>query len=72
MPEYEFSLTRILPYKEDSVLIWKNMGQRKPVFLHILRSVNAFQYFVLFVLEYLKSFHIKEKFHKMGKNGVYN
>ena len=43
MPEYGFSLTRIFPYKErfvDSVLVPENTGQRKPVFWHILRSVN--------------------------------
>ena len=45
MPKYEFSVNRILPFKdktEDSVLIRKNMCQRKPVFLHILRSSHAF------------------------------
>ena len=38
-----FSLTRILPYKDriyDSVLIRENMGQWKPVFSHIFRSVS--------------------------------
>ena len=42
MPEYGFSLNRIFPYKDgifDSVLICEYMGQRKPVFLHIFRSV---------------------------------
>ena len=41
MREYEFSLTRIHPYKDriwDSVLIRENTGQWKPVFSHILCS----------------------------------
>ena len=41
MREYEFLLTRILPYKGkiyDFVLIRENTGQRKPVFSHILCS----------------------------------
>ena len=40
MAEYGFSLTLIFPYKArmyDSVLIREDKGQRKPVFLHILR-----------------------------------
>ena len=41
MAEYGFPLTRIFPNKiEDSVLIRGNVGQRKPIFWHILRSVN--------------------------------
>ena len=43
MPEYGFSMTRILPYKDrivGSVLIQENTGQRKPVFWHILRSAR--------------------------------
>ena len=45
MRECEFSLTRILLYKDkvvDSVLIWENTGQSKPVFSHILCSVAFF------------------------------
>ena len=41
MREYEFSLTRFLPYKDkiyDFLLIRENTGQWKPVFSHILRS----------------------------------
>ena len=41
MPEYEFCLICIFPYKDrayDSAFIRENTGQRKPVFLHILRS----------------------------------
>ena len=42
MQKYEFLLTRIFPYKVesiiDSVLIRKNTGQRKPVYSHILHS----------------------------------
>ena len=43
MREYGFSLTRILPSKDriyDSVFIWDNTGQWKPVFSHILCSVK--------------------------------
>ena len=39
MREYEFSLIRILPYKDrivNSVLIRENTGQWKPAFSHIL------------------------------------
>ena len=35
MPEYEFSLTHNLPYKDrilDFILIRENTSQRKPVF----------------------------------------
>ena len=42
MPEYGFSLTGIIPYKDrivDFVLIWKNTCQGKPVFWHILLNV---------------------------------
>ena len=40
MREYGFSLTGIFLHKDriyDSALIRENAGQRKPVFLHILR-----------------------------------
>ena len=43
MREYGFSLTRILPYRDriiDSVLIWENTGQWKPVFFSILWNVQ--------------------------------
>ena len=46
MREYRFSLTRILPYKDrivDSDLIRENMGQWKPAFSLILRSVRREQ-----------------------------
>ena len=39
-----FSQARIFPYKDeiyDSVHIWENTDQRKPVFCHILRSVGG-------------------------------
>ena len=42
--EYEFSLTRILPYNDkiyDSVLIRENTDQWKPVPLHVLPSVTS-------------------------------
>ena len=42
MPEYGFSLFRIQRI-EDSVLIRKNMGQRKPVFWHILLSLQLYK-----------------------------
>ena len=51
MREYGFSQTRILSYmdrKVDSVLIRQNMGQWKPVFLHILCSVWAVEFRPLF------------------------
>ena len=38
----QFSLTGFFPYKDkivDSVFIWKNTGQRKPLFWHILRNL---------------------------------
>ena len=41
MPEYEFSLIRIFPYKDkivDPVLIEKKTGQRKTVFWHTFHS----------------------------------
>ena len=41
MPEYGFSMTCIIPYKDrifDSVLIREYTGQRKPVLWHILGS----------------------------------
>ena len=41
MREYRFSVTHIFPYKDrivDSVFIWENAGQLKPVFSHILCS----------------------------------
>ena len=41
MREYGFSLTRILPYK-DSVLIWENVFQWKPLFSHILCTDTPF------------------------------
>ena len=43
MREYGFSLSRILPYKDrnyDSFLIRKNMGQWKPLFSHLLCTLN--------------------------------
>ena len=42
MPEYEFSLTRIFPYKDriyDPVLKQEIMDHRKLFLWHILRSV---------------------------------
>ena len=44
MREYGFSLTRILPYEDDSVFIRENPDQWKRVFLHILRSVRQLDY----------------------------
>ena len=41
MPEYEFALTRIFPYKNrvsEFVLTWENSDHRKPVFWNILLS----------------------------------
>ena len=41
MPKHGFPLTRLFPYKDriyDSVLIRRNLGQRKPVFWYILRT----------------------------------
>ena len=38
MPEYEFSLTHVFPYKDiiyDSVIVWENAGQRTPVCWYI-------------------------------------
>ena len=44
MAEYGFPLTHIFPNRtEDSVLIRRNAGRRKPIFWHILRSVNNAQ-----------------------------
>ena len=40
MLEYGFSLIRIFPHKDNSVLIWKNKGHQKPVFWQILCSDN--------------------------------
>ena len=43
MTVYGFSLTLILPYKDiivDSVIIWENTGQQKPVFAYILCSIR--------------------------------
>ena len=42
MWEYGFLLARNLPYNDriyNSVLIWENTGQEKPIFSHILSSV---------------------------------
>ena len=50
MPEYLFSLTRIFSYKDriyDSVLMWENKGQRKPVLWHILRSASLIEQKIL-------------------------
>ena len=52
MPDYRFSLTLILPYKnkiEDFVIMGEHAGQRKPVLWHILRSVisDIFSIYVL-------------------------
>ena len=40
MQIYGFSLIRIFPYMSlDSVHIWGNVGQRKPLYVHVLCSV---------------------------------
>ena len=51
MPEYGFSLTRTFPYKDrikdrtyDSALIQENIGQKKPVLWHFLRSGNLLDF----------------------------
>ena len=52
MPEYGFSLTRILPYKDrivDSVLIREYTGQRKTVYWHILYSAYWKKYWKNYV-----------------------
>ena len=41
MPEHELPLTCIFLYKDiifDSVLVWNNISQRKPVFWYILAT----------------------------------
>ena len=65
MCEYQFSLTRILPYRDrvlDSVFIRENKGQWKPVFSHILcsekkmcycKSVSMKRCFLIYLLLYL-------------------
>ena len=55
MPDYGFSLAPFFSYKDkivdsedrivDSVLIRENTGQRKPIFWHILCSVQCFPIF---------------------------
>ena len=43
MPEYWLSVSRIFPYKDrivDYVLLREKTDQKKPVFLHILRSAS--------------------------------
>ena len=60
MWRYEFSLTRILPYKDrivDSVIIRKNTGQWKSVFSHILCTVSFS--FKLFHATDLFLYHLK-------------
>ena len=42
MPEHEFPLVRIFPYKDRTfgfVFIWENTGQRKPIFWQFFSSV---------------------------------
>ena len=42
MPEFGFSLTRVLPYKDKTVhsaVIWENTGQRNP-YSHIFYAFN--------------------------------
>ena len=40
MPEYGISMRLFSRVKTESVLIWDNFDQGKPLFSHILRSVK--------------------------------
>ena len=45
MPEYGFSLAPFFSYKDKIVDSEENTGQRKPIFWHILCSVECFPIF---------------------------
>ena len=71
MQKYEFSLTCILPHKDriyDSVIIRENTGQWKPVFSHILCSVNVSIVLLLFKLDTKQ--YVIAKWNVSGKHVV--